>query len=677
MDFGTVALVNREPSDKQVTIVRRGFRAGKYVLTYRFQWISGTRTGPLVRWVNPGDWIAVQLFHSDGKARLSKREADGNVTQLVTGTNSVSLTNNSWYTGKIVVGDDLGNSALQRLRFWVDTDDDGDFADETALLDTTTIDDVWSACHVGLFRGSVSNSQDFDDFRAGYDNNADLDINDAGDDVLVSDDFATNVVSPTYDNNGNNMFDGIYNYVYDGWDRPRIVKLGAESDLLTVQELTWYGTHRVVARANSNMGVENTPGDGGNATTRFYTARGKLIEERNGSGQTTVQNLWGPGALRGWLGTWPVRDRNYALIVFLERNGDPSIGNDTNPNVTASGESSESPADKRYFYAFDRTGTPAAMTNYTSGGGGTNGQIAERYSRSAHGSRIIQRGDSGSGEGGGMIAISSIGAGAGATLPCNQTFGSINGPHPVYITSGTRGSGDCSDNSPTEPVDPVDPTGPCPAGEVAWGGGCIPDNVHPTSLPPPNSQPTQPTSPPIRRRPARLLCQGGSASLDAAYSAAQQCKQSSTTGGFVICDGKKKCTVVCEQNIARMYPNSTDQMIAAVISHEAHHLHNITCPPPGSDPVGVGGVTNDAGDNDECAAQIEGMLEAANQAGSCTTPECCSGLQAFVAGQSCAPHASPSAPIGDACSAASAAECLAVSAWASSSIAATCDNMFP
>jgi hypothetical protein len=33
------------------------------------------------------------------------------------------------------------NSSSQRLRFWVDTDQDGDFSDETTLLDTTAIDD--------------------------------------------------------------------------------------------------------------------------------------------------------------------------------------------------------------------------------------------------------------------------------------------------------------------------------------------------------------------------------------------------------------------------------------------------------------------------------------------------------------------------------------------------------
>jgi hypothetical protein len=86
----------------------------------------------------------------------------------------------------------------------------------------------------------------FDDVKLGFDNNGDGDILDAGDDVLVDDDFNSNQISLSYDDNGNLTLDiavaarrrrlrsdpatalppqcqgltadGVYNYVYDGWN---------------------------------------------------------------------------------------------------------------------------------------------------------------------------------------------------------------------------------------------------------------------------------------------------------------------------------------------------------------------------------------------------------------------------------------------------------------------------
>ncbi|MCG3125448.1 MAG: hypothetical protein CHACPFDD_00270 [Phycisphaerae bacterium] len=58
-------------------IVRRGFRAGKYVATFRFKWAPGPSPGFLVRWVNPGDWLAVMVKAADSKAWVYKRVNDG------------------------------------------------------------------------------------------------------------------------------------------------------------------------------------------------------------------------------------------------------------------------------------------------------------------------------------------------------------------------------------------------------------------------------------------------------------------------------------------------------------------------------------------------------------------------------------------------------------------------
>ena len=77
-------------------------------------------------------------------------------------------------------------------------------------------------------------------------------------------------------------------------------------------------------------------------------------------------------------------------IVFMDVNGDPSTGNDCNPDVSASGENVESPADHRYFYQQDRNWNVVALTDYDpAGSGGVNGNIVERYSYTPYGEAIV------------------------------------------------------------------------------------------------------------------------------------------------------------------------------------------------------------------------------------------------------------------------------------------------
>ncbi|MCG3125607.1 MAG: hypothetical protein CHACPFDD_00432 [Phycisphaerae bacterium] len=241
-------------------IVRRGFRAGKYVATFRFKWAPGPSPGFLVRWVNPGDWLAVIVKAADSKAWVYKRVNDGILQSPLSSGSTVSLTNGNWYTGKVVVGDDLGNSALQRLRFWIDTDDDGTWSDETALLDTTTVDDDCSAGHAGLFHGHIASTaaQDFDDVKIGYDNNADLDLDDGGDSLVINDDFASNATTLSYDDNGSLTDDGIFKFAYDAWNRLVAVKSRYSSGTTqtTFATYAYDGANRRTSKLVQNNGVE-------------------------------------------------------------------------------------------------------------------------------------------------------------------------------------------------------------------------------------------------------------------------------------------------------------------------------------------------------------------------------------------------------------------------------------
>ncbi len=319
---------------------------------------------------------------------LARRKDDGNITALGTSASASSLTADTWYTAKVVVDDDPQNAALQRLgwdghraRQRVDTDNDGDWSDETTLLNSTAVDDDWSAGYVGLYKGAGDSTvHQFDDVKLGFDNNGDGDILDAGDDVLVDDDFNSNQISLSYDNNGNLTADGVYNYEYDAWNRLRKAQLVVGSDTITIGEYEYYGDTRRSKKVVSNHGPEVVENDGGNTTVVFYyDGRWRIVETRNGSNQTTFQHLWGT--------------QYTDELIWIEKNGDPTESNDTNPDD----QSGESTADERYFVHQDRNWNVVALTEYDTGGT-NNGRIAERYSYTPYGSFVVLKGDSGSGE---------------------------------------------------------------------------------------------------------------------------------------------------------------------------------------------------------------------------------------------------------------------------------------
>ncbi|MCG3125531.1 MAG: hypothetical protein CHACPFDD_00355 [Phycisphaerae bacterium] len=140
------------------------------------------------------------------------------------------------------------------------------WSDETALLDTTAVDDDWSAGYVGLFHGHVASTaaQDFDDVTIGFDNegaqggspNADLDLDDAGDSIVINDDFASNATSLTYDDNGNLTDDGIFKFAYDAWNRLVSVKsrYAAGTTQTTFATYAYDGTNRRASKVVTNTG---------------------------------------------------------------------------------------------------------------------------------------------------------------------------------------------------------------------------------------------------------------------------------------------------------------------------------------------------------------------------------------------------------------------------------------
>ncbi|MCO6439103.1 MAG: hypothetical protein J5J06_18575, partial [Phycisphaerae bacterium] len=141
----------------------------------------------------------------------------------------------------------------------------------TLLIDTT--DSTFSYGGVAF---AADPSATVANVKIGYDNNADNDIDDAGDDLVVDiSDFSDTSHTPAYDDAGNLVDDGQYIYRYDAWNR--LVKVRAKQDDVTIQTAHYDGTGRRIKKVVSNRGDLD-------ATELYYYDGWKVIEIRQGSG---------------------------------------------------------------------------------------------------------------------------------------------------------------------------------------------------------------------------------------------------------------------------------------------------------------------------------------------------------------------------------------------------------
>jgi len=148
-----------------------------------------------------------------------------------------------------------------------------------------------------------------------------------------------------------------------------------------------------VVKTVSHCGAEQAANDGGDTVVHYYYSdRWQIVETRDGSAQTTFQYVWG---------TQYVDE-----LVLIDANGDPTDGDDANPDAEAQGESGESPADARYFVHQDRNWNVVALTAY---GEGVNGAVVERYSYTPYGQFVVLRGDAAGVELGSVRLSSAVG----------------------------------------------------------------------------------------------------------------------------------------------------------------------------------------------------------------------------------------------------------------------------
>ncbi|MCB9850297.1 MAG: hypothetical protein H6817_06290 [Phycisphaerales bacterium] len=120
----------------------------------------------------------------------------------------------------------------------------------------------------------------FEALKVGYDNNADDDIDDVGDDLVISSAFGRTSITPTHDDAGNLTFDGSYKYIYDPWNR--LVKATLEDSDVVIQEAEFDGLGRRIRKVVTNSGDLD-------GTTVYLYNGSQIIETRDGSNNVELQ----------------------------------------------------------------------------------------------------------------------------------------------------------------------------------------------------------------------------------------------------------------------------------------------------------------------------------------------------------------------------------------------------
>jgi len=158
--------------------------------------------------------------------------------------------------------------------------------------------------------------------------------------------------SPTYDNNGNMITDGLgTTYIYDAWNRPVAVKSGTS---------TIY-TYGYMPDGNIDTGHDSCAGI---TTDIYYSSDGHEIEDRTSSGTVTTQYVWGLGAANNLV----LRDDNSTSGSL----GKTSSGlgrrifaqHDVNFNITALTDTSGAVLQRFYYTPYGTFTTNSYNWNY-------------------------------------------------------------------------------------------------------------------------------------------------------------------------------------------------------------------------------------------------------------------------------------------------------------------------
>jgi RHS repeat-associated protein len=230
-----------------------------YVVTVDANLNSGDYADILVRHADPNNALLVRLTASDVEA---SELTDGNLTSVASNSHSAS--------GSIPMKIKLAGTSC---KVWVDG---------TLKINTTVTDRAGGLA----FAGDGCKFAVDEPLVVGYDNNADDDITDDGDDLIINEDFASSSVTYAHDLAGNLIDDGLFWYTYDPWNRLVKVQLKQDDGAVTVQQSTFDGKGRRIKKVVSNAGDFD-------ATTVYFYDGWKIIETRNGSDEMVAQYVHG------------------------------------------------------------------------------------------------------------------------------------------------------------------------------------------------------------------------------------------------------------------------------------------------------------------------------------------------------------------------------------------------
>ena len=196
---------------------------------------SGALAHLMVRYMDPDNWMAAEI-RSNGSVKLIKC-LDGRETNVASDT----------YTPAGTVNVRI-KAAGTTYTIWVDG---------TQKISTTDSDLAWGTVALS------GRSPKFSNVKIGYDNNADGDIADAGDDLVLSETFAATAYALNADHSdgtddawcraGNLIDDGQMRYSYDAWNR--LVKVTRKQDTdIVIQEASYYGDGRRAEKVVTKSG---------------------------------------------------------------------------------------------------------------------------------------------------------------------------------------------------------------------------------------------------------------------------------------------------------------------------------------------------------------------------------------------------------------------------------------
>ena len=158
----------------------------------------------------------------------------------------------------------------------------------------------------------------FDNIKVGYDVNDDDDLDDAGDNLILDEDFSSTSDTFAYDDAGNLVKDSQFIYTYDAWHR-LVTAVSAEDTDITIGTYTYDGLGRRIKKVVTNAG------DLDGTELYFYGKGHQVIEVRDGSENMIRQVVHGTRYIDEVVleilpdgVAWVHQDANYNVIALTD-----------------------------------------------------------------------------------------------------------------------------------------------------------------------------------------------------------------------------------------------------------------------------------------------------------------------------------------------------------------------